>query len=263
MLVNMNVPPRYLFPGMDPWLESPAVWAGVHDRLIVYLADELNSAIAPAYIAVPGGRLVVEEPRRGIYPDVIVTQSHPEHRAMSSAVAVEEPIVVRIADEPRRQTFIEIRDTRAGNRVVTVVEILSPSNKEAGQDARNQYLRKQEELLASDINLVEIDLLRGGLPTVALPAPRSLPGPYRIVIRRAGVRDQAEVYDRSLPQRLPRFRLPLRAPDADTAADMQALLERVYREGRYGDLIDHAQPPEPPLAPDEEAWAREVLETAG
>ena len=29
------------FPGMDPWLENPALWPDVHSRLITSIADEL------------------------------------------------------------------------------------------------------------------------------------------------------------------------------------------------------------------------------
>jgi len=31
-----------IFPGMDPYLENPQLWPGVHTRLIVYLADQLQ-----------------------------------------------------------------------------------------------------------------------------------------------------------------------------------------------------------------------------
>ncbi len=244
---------------MDPWLESAALWPGVHDALIVYLAHDLNSRIAPAYVAVPGGRLVVEEPARNIYPDVVVTEARPTGGGAAPSLAVEEPVIIHLNSERRRQTFVEIRDTRSGNRVVTIIEVLSPSNKEPGQDARDQYLRKQAEVLASDVHLVEIDLLRSGAPTVAVPPPRTPPGHYRVVIRRAGARDRGEVYAIPLSRHLPRVRVPLREGEADASADLQALLERVYREGCYGDLIDYDQPPEPPLRGTDERWAREVL----
>ncbi|MBI4616050.1 MAG: DUF4058 family protein [Planctomycetes bacterium] len=230
----MSAPPPYRFPGMDPWLESPGLWPGVHDRLIIYLADDLNARISPACVAVPGGRLVVEE-----------------------------PLLVSIPPEPRRQTFVEIRDTRAGNTVVTIIEVLSLSNKTPGQDARSQYLRKQEEILAGDVHLVEIDLLRDGEHTVALPAPSLPPSPYCVAIPRANDKVKGWIYPIALPGPLPTIPIPLRVGDDDAGADLQALLEEVYREGRYGDLIDYGAPPEPRLAEAEERWAREVLAGAG
>ena len=56
----------------------------------------------------------------------------------------------------------------AGNRVVTIIEFLSPSNKSPGSD-REQYLRKQREVCSSEANLVEIDLNRFGIHALAFP----------------------------------------------------------------------------------------------
>ncbi len=40
-----------IFPGMDPYLEDPAFWPGVHNRVIVYLADHLQPKLGSRYIA--------------------------------------------------------------------------------------------------------------------------------------------------------------------------------------------------------------------
>ena len=48
-----------------------------------------------------------------------------------------------------------------GHKVVTVIEIVSPSNKQPGPDRRS-YETKQQEVLSSDANLIELDLLRTG-----------------------------------------------------------------------------------------------------
>lgn len=40
-----------LFPGMNPYLEQPALWSQVHNRLIVSIADTLTAQIAPRYRA--------------------------------------------------------------------------------------------------------------------------------------------------------------------------------------------------------------------
>lgn len=58
-------------------------------------------------------------------------------------------------------TFVEVRDPTHGHRLVTLLEIASPSNKRPGQD-RKAYLRNQREVLDSDANLIELDLLRSG-----------------------------------------------------------------------------------------------------
>ena len=56
--------------------------------------------------------------------------------------------------------FVEIRDV-ANSVIVTVIEVLSPTIK-AGE-GRTDYLRKRRAILNSDVNLVELDLLRDGL----------------------------------------------------------------------------------------------------
>jgi len=37
------------FPGMDPYLEEPSGWPGVHHRLISVLSDALTEQVAPHY----------------------------------------------------------------------------------------------------------------------------------------------------------------------------------------------------------------------
>ena len=40
-----------MLPGMDPYLENPALWPEVHSRLMVAIADILNPQILPKYRA--------------------------------------------------------------------------------------------------------------------------------------------------------------------------------------------------------------------
>ena len=56
---------------------------------------------------------------------------------------------------------MEIRDPTRGHKLITLIEILSPSNKRSGPD-REAYAGKQREVLESDASLIELDLLRGG-----------------------------------------------------------------------------------------------------
>jgi len=39
----------YPFPGMNPWLENPMVWKGIHQRLITSLADIVAPQLEPRY----------------------------------------------------------------------------------------------------------------------------------------------------------------------------------------------------------------------
>src|SRR5580765_506143 len=69
--------------------------------------------------------------------------------------------------------YIEIRE-RGGGKVITVIEFLSPANK-AGGEGQKLYLQKQRELLHSDTNFVEIDLVRSGQRVIAFPEHRIPP----------------------------------------------------------------------------------------
>ncbi|MBI4617837.1 MAG: DUF4058 family protein [Planctomycetes bacterium] len=255
------------FPGMDPYLEDAGGWLDVHNRLIAYLCHELDRILGKNYFARNGERIVVEragEFQRGIYSDLYV--SGPGRGAGGAAVAeATEPVRIRIAEAEYREAYLEIRD-RLGNRIVTVVELLSPANKAAGSDGREKYLAKQAEVLASQVNLVEIDLLRSGAWTVAVPESlaRAAASPFDYVacVNRADDRRAFDLYPIRLEDRLPRIRIPLSGDDPDVVADLQSLLQQVYDNGRYDRTIDYGKPPVPPLDPDRERWARQVLDEA-
>jgi hypothetical protein len=142
---------------------------------------------------------------------------------------------------------------------------LSPSNKLPG-DGRVKYLRKQEELMAGKINLVEIDLLLTGTWTVAIP-PEAVPADrrtlYRAVVRRASKLLHAEYYPIALASPLPTMKIPLREHDQDVPLNLQTLLDQCYAKGGYDDDIDYAQDLVPPLSPADAKWIDHLLCEAG
>jgi hypothetical protein len=252
---------------MDPYLEQH--WGDVHSSLIIYARNQLQKVLPRDLRARVEERVVVTglgRPR-SFYPDVrVIETERPARRPAKgpAPIAVTEPLVIELADEPETQAFIEIRDVSAGSSVVTVLEVLSPSNKKPG-DAQEQYLRKQLELLQAGINLVEIDLLRDGAWIVALPLEILEPArrtPYRVVVRRGWQRLRADYYPIALSQRLPRIKVPLRRTDADVPLDLQALVDQCYEDGGYND-IDYATDPEPPLSDAAARWAAQLLRRSG
>src|SRR5205823_3839754 len=96
-----------------------------------------------------------------------IAESRGEYSAGGSAVA-DPPQVVTFIDDEVRQPYIQIVTASSEENVVALIEVVSPSNKETG-DSRNLYLKKQFETLGSATHLIEIDVLRTGQPTVALP----------------------------------------------------------------------------------------------
>lgn len=245
------------FPGMDPYLEKRSIWPGVHQRLITYMSEVLQPLIRPRYIATIGERIQLAESGHSYIPDVFLLHRLREPAptlAIVGEMVADEPQTTTYFDEERHVPYIEIiqRDT---GEVVTVIEVLSPANKVG--DGRDQYLQKQAELLDTKANLVEIDLLGYGYPTV-LARNTTITEPadwrYLITISRADRRKQLEFYAVPLRERLPRCRIPLRPPDPDVVLDLPAVFTRCYDVGGYDLLIDYSKPPDVPLSQAELDW---------
>ncbi len=254
---------------MDPYLE--ARWSDVHQGLITYARDSLQPNLPSDLRARIEERVFVEtetEQIRGIVPDLHVAPYQPKqaiHSTLHEAgeVVVAEPMVFLLEDEAVTEGYIEIRE-RGGGRVVTVIEFLSPANK-AGGEGRKHYLQKQREILKSNTNLVEIDLLRSGQRVIAFPEhriPSRHRGDYLVCVRCAWSERARELYALPLRDRLPAIPVPLRGTDRPILLDLQALMDQCYRNGRYDD-IDYAQPPSPPLTAGHAEWADALLKAAG
>jgi hypothetical protein len=255
------------FPGMDPYLERH--WGDVHTSLVTYARDQLQKFLPRDLRARVEERVVVSgwNRPRSLFPDVRVIETERISRRPGkggAGVAVAQPLVIELADEPETQRFVEIRHISSGSRLVTVLEVLSPSNKRPG-DGQEQYLRKQQELRQAGVSLVEIDLLRDGDWVVAVPwdaLDPSVRTPYRVVVRRGWRRFEAEYYAIPLPDPLPTIKVPLRPTDSDIPLDLQALINLCYDNGGYDD-IDYTSAPQPPLPAATARWAAQLLRVAG
>jgi len=251
------------FPGMDPYLEEH--WRDVHHRFLTYACDELQDHL-PDHLRARLEERVFVEPEfgegRGIHTEIRVVE-HPSRGseiALTSDVAVADPLIICAESEPATEGFIEIIDVGSGNRVVTVIELLSDSNKQPGE-GQDLYRKKQRECLQGGANLVEIDLLRSGKRVLAVPPtriPSSHRTTYQICVTRGSLPRKYEVYRAPLAEPLPVIRVPLRLDDADVPLNLQGLIDRCYRHGRYDD-IDYRAALVPSLEPAEAAWASELL----
>jgi hypothetical protein len=197
-----------------------------------------------------------------VYPDVRVYQDPDQpYEAVSShaATGIAEPIILELEVESRSETYITIVNTD-GEQLVTTIEFLSRTNKLPG-DGRDQYRRKRSELLAAQVNVVEVDLVRAGswkellLPHVA---PARVQSAYRVVNRRVHPKPRVELYPISLRQRLPIIPIPLRSGDADVVLDLQKLVEQAYDNGRY-DRTRYDRPCDPPLEGEDAQWAEQRI----
>jgi hypothetical protein len=259
------------FPGMDPYLEWH--WGDVHASIVVYARDQLQPVLPKSLVARVEERLAVESApssRRTLVPDVRIVQRRRGKKsgaktngAVALALAVAEPLVIEL-DEPATEGFIEIRERDSENRLITVIEVLSLTNKTAGPGQR-QYLQKREELQQASVSIVEVDLLRSGerlLPCPLECLPESRRTPYLACVQRGWTPTRVEVYPIALQERLPAIKIPLRETDADVPLDLQPLIERCYRGGGY-DTIDYRKDPVPPLTGSDARWAAARLRRKG
>ncbi len=259
-----------IFPGMDPYLENPAIFPGIHGPMVTYIRDQISPRIRPRYIASVGERVYVESLRgpvseHAVIPDAWIRQTSSSDRDGGVAIAeLDEPVVLEVPDLEIRQPYLEIIDRESNLRVVTVIELISPSNKYAGP-GRDSYLRKQREVRYSDTHLVEIDLLRRG-PHVLAVNEAAVAGrfdcDYLVCVHRAHGRT-FEVYPRTVRQPLPRIRIPLAGDDPDVGLDVRAALQQAYAAGSYAERIDYTQPCQPSLSKEDQAWADEQIRLAG
>jgi hypothetical protein len=250
---------------MDPYLEERSLWPDVHSSLIAYIRESLQPQIRPKYIARIGERIQLAEIPHRYIPDVLLVQAFREPAPtldIGGTLVADEPQIITFFDDERHVPYIEIiyRDT---GDVVTLIGVLSPANKVG--DGRDQYLQKQAELLDTQANLVEIDLLGYGKNTVlARNALITEPADWRYLINisRAERRwDNAlEIYAIPLRERLPRCRIPLRPPDPDAVLDLPAVFTRCYEVGGYDLLIDYTQLPPVSLSDSEKEWVANLLQ---
>lgn len=256
------------FPGMDPYLESH--WLDVHPRLIVEASNQIQNQLGDDLVARIEERLIVEDSTGGsrpIGPDVrVVEHGHPGEPVLPrSGVSVAEPLIFTVEAEPLAQRFIEILDVSTGGRVVSVIEIVSPTNKVAG-DGRELYQLKQQECRAARVNLVEIDLTRAGrreLLAHRWAKARQFDSTYQVSVWRAAWQSRCELYPICLQDRLPSIRIPLRDADADVVLEIQSIMTAAYDAARYSRTTNYAEPCDPPLQHEEAAWADELLKMAG
>lgn len=255
------------FPGMNPFLENPALWAGVHHWLITEIARSLNPLLRPKYFVAVEERVYetsdIGSDAIGIPDDVIIQTSSPRTSAPAAAATltpVTQPISVQVPlPETEREGYLEVRQVGT-EAVITVIEVLSPKNKRSGP-GRQQYATKRQKILGSQTHLVEIDLLRQwqAMPLASSPAQSH----YRILVSRSDRRPQADLYAFNLPDPIPAFPLPLQAEDEEPVVDLQQLLHRIYDEAGYDLRLDYQQNPTPPLNEVDTEWLQQWLMRQG
>jgi hypothetical protein len=265
------------FPGMDPYIEAFQLWGDFHDSLIGEIQRALAAAVPQRYVVRLGQRsyivLVGSEGKEShaFIPDVRVVSPPSEKTgggaaggaALAEPPSSAAPVTMRpFIEEEYRENFVEVLDAREDNRLVTCIEVLSPSNKARGSEGRDLYLKKRQGLLLGTANLVEIDLLRGGERMPMLdPWPSS---PYTILVSRPRTIRRCLVWPATFREALPVVPVPLLKPDPDVPLDLQPMIAAIYARSRYDTSLDYSRPLDPPLDAEQAAWVdARLLEVRG
>jgi hypothetical protein len=255
---------------MDPHLEHPGRWPDVHHRLISVASNLLRVQLRPKYYIRIEERVYLSDEsdpgRSVIIPDMrIVTRAERSNQPARSsepvAVATVEPVLATtLFEEEIREARLEVID-RELRTVVTVIEVLSPTNKVRGSRGQASYLEKRADVMRSPSHLVEIDLLRAGEP---MEVQESLPAhDYLIHVSKVADRPKGLVWSIPISNPLPQIEIPLRPEDPPALLNLQEAVNLVYEEGDYDLDIDYRAEPVPPLSPKQAEWANRLLKSKG
>jgi hypothetical protein len=248
---------------MDPYLEGD-LWTTVHTDLCAEIARQLAPKLRPKYVALSMRRVVLAPPDQseGVvehrFPDIGVLTSHPPGNS-SVATVVSAPLVLPASfPEPIPHVSVEIRDV-AERRLVTCIEVLSPTNKRG--PGREEYAGKRLQILAGTAHLVEIDLLRIG---TRFPTSQPVPAvPFCVFVSLAEQRGEVGVWPIAMDEPLPVVPIPLLPGDNPVNLDLQRALGVVYDIIGYDELVDYTQAPPGPLTAAQAVWVDEQLRRAG
>jgi Protein of unknown function (DUF4058)/Protein of unknown function (DUF2934) len=220
----MTVTPPSPFPGMDPYLEDPALWPEFHGRLVAAIRQLLLPDLQDRYAVAIGQRRHATKP----------------------------------GAEGYQEDYLEIRQL-SDDKFITLVDVVSPANKTTNT-GRQAYLETRQNARDRGANLVEIDLLLQGEPTLDYCREGLPKWDYAVTVTPRTHPERHEIYTATLEKRLPRFRLPLAPEDRDRVLDLQAAFTRCYAEGEYFGRIDYCREPGVPLGEEEQRWLDALLQ---
>lgn len=263
------------FPGMDPWLEHPEYFGDLHDGFVTHLQEAIQPQLPEPYYAKKGRRVWLEHAVRPVEPDVFVTrrsdQIDPSSTSPRSISTIAETGPVAVLSEPApivetKQIHLDIFTGRRNDRrLVTSIEVISPTNKSDSGRGRALYLQKQQELLVAPVHLLEIDLLRGGLHATAVPRHLAIEKTggfdYHVCLHCFNEPDIFYVYPIHLSDPLPEIAVPLLPEDAAITVDLQNVFNLAYDGGPFRrEVLYDEEEPAPPLTEEQQRWAREILQ---
>ncbi len=250
---------------MDPYLEGSDRWRDFHTVFCVELSRQLLDVLPEEYDARVEERAAIiesdeEEPEYFVADAAVIEIDGRSGGAKSSsndaATATSTPTaVLGVPDLARPKKHVVIR-LREGNRIVTVIELLSPANKT--REGRQDMDQKREAVLQRFSNWIEIDLLTRGR-RIGL-SKRLPPGDYYATIIRCDQRWRAEVFAWGVLDCCPAIPVPLECDD-DVPLDLAVVVDRVLENGRYARGLRYEGPPDVDVAADVKAQLERIAAT--
>ena len=218
-------------PGMDPYLETPAVWPAFHRQLVAALYQTLLPGLVDRYRA----------------------------RVVTRRYTAELVLFTSITREPHEEEVIEVR-SRADGRLLTVVDVVSLGNRTTAA-GRAAYLDTRKLAAGEKAGVVEVDLITQGKPLLEFDRTGLPPHDYTVTVTRGVTPDRYEIYTSGVRKRLPKFKLPLAADDRDSVVDLQLAFARAFDLGGFERVLEYAKPvpPDVKLADDDRAWVGEQV----
>ncbi|MEG5015816.1 MULTISPECIES: DUF4058 family protein [unclassified Microcoleus] len=255
------------FPGMDPYLEHPDFWPGIHNLLISEIARFLSPQLRPKYRVAVEMRMYETSGESSVsvgIPDITVqplaNASSPSMPNMAVLLPPTQPVTVTIpVPEIIKEAYLEIKQVET-REVITAIEILSPTNKRSGK-GRQMYEEKRQQILSTRTHLIEIDLLRNGEPMPIVG--NNIESHYRILVCRGNRRPRGDLYAFNIQNVIPSFPLPLLSEDPEPVVDLEMLFNGIYDIAGYDMEIDYNRQSVPPLSETDAAWADALLRDRG
>jgi hypothetical protein len=263
---------------MDPFLEQNPIFQELHTQMLAAAQAQLQPQLRPKYVArlerhlsegsvwdANGGTISLA----GKEPDITVASATGALPGVGSTAVLARPTVSASeeldADELglRKQRRIVIYVQARPRLAVTSIELLRPSNKDAGSVGQRRYLEKRASALHGGLHWVEIDLLRGGQrPPLAVELPPGT-GYLAYVAQATPTGWNYLAYTWNLRDALPVLPIPLLGLD-QVHLDLGNCFNEAYDRIAGDDEADYANDPPPPkLSADDQGWVDTLLRDKG
>lgn len=151
------------FPGMDPYLEEPAIWGGVHSRLINSMSDYLGERVAPDFW------VDIESVYEEEYRERTIEIRDARNREVVTTIEVLSPFN-KAAGASGRKAFLQKRKTIMSSKVHWIeIDLLRAGERPPELAGKSDYyalLKRGETPGPYEVWFFD---LRDALPSIAVP----------------------------------------------------------------------------------------------